>query len=371
MKTKILFLANVLALGGLEKVVVTVSNSLSKFEDVTLYSLKGDTFGYEYSRGLTTIVGQSLIGNSLSHPILFVKAALGKKLFQKKTLNFQRVKNDIDFSKFSTVVLSEADILYARYIREENPEIKIIGWMHSTYESYRNTYMKDSYGAFLDCLKELNSIVVLTQADKKAYSSIHPDVIRINNPLTISSEKISLGTHPDKKTISFVGRLAYNSKGLDYLIELAAQLPREWKISVAGDGPDRVKFETEIKQKNLENRFILKGALKGPQLADHYLSSNIFVLTSRWEGFGLVITEAMSKGLPVVAFDSQGPREIIGENNEYGLLIENGNIDRFVTAVNSLILDEELRKHYVKQSLNRVSDYKIENIIPQWLSIID
>lgn len=369
-KKNVLFLANILALGGLEKVVVTISNELSRSENVTLYSLKGDTFGYEYANDLTVINGEDLIWNAVRHPSLSLRAIVGRKLVQKKELNFRRIVKDIDFTKFDNVVLSEADILYAALIRKKNPSIKIIGWIHNTFESYRDTYMKGSYNQFLEVLKSVDLLVVLTDNDRNSYSKIHPNVIKINNPITIPP----MINKPEKtffeNMVSFVGRLEYKQKGLDYLIEISSRLPEGWKISVAGDGPDKNKFEDEIEARNLEKKFIVKGALKGDQLLEHYLSSSIFVLTSRWEGFGLVITEAMSLGLPVIAFNSYGPKEILGENNEYGVVVENGNIEKFSDALNTMISDRSLREYYSHQSAKRVLDYKLESIIPQWKSIL-
>lgn len=370
MKKNILFMANVLALGGLERVIVTISNDLSSIENVTLYSLKGDTFGYQYKPDLTIINGSGAVQNSLLHPIITARAYFDKRLIQKKRLNYKIIEKDLDFFNYDVVILSEADILYAKLIKKMNKKVKIIGWIHSTFESYRDVYMKDSYDEFLEGLKNIDTVIVLTDNDKKKYAKIHKNVVRISNPLTLDCGDMPK-RKKEQKVISFVGRLDYGTKGLDYLIDLGNRLTAGWKISVAGDGKDREKFEQEIASKGLQNNFIIKGSLKEEKLIEHYFLSDIFIVTSRWEGFGLVITEAMSMGLPVVAFDSQGPREIIGVGNKYGLLIENGNSEKLFDAINSLITDKNLRSYYSDQSLKRASNYQIENIIPQWLSIIE
>ncbi|MDT2472014.1 glycosyltransferase [Enterococcus avium] len=371
MGNNVLVLANVLTLGGLEKVIVAISNELSTIMNVTLYSLKGDKFGYEYSKKLSVIFGENTIKNAVLHPILTQKAIIGKKLIQKKTLNFKIIEKNINFFQYDTLILSEADILYAPLIKKKNNNIRIIGWVHSTFDSYKDMYFKDSYKEFLEAISFVDVVVVLSETDKKSYLKIHKNVVKINNPLTIISGKIPPNKVLNKKIVSFVGRIDYQVKGLDYLIELGNYLPFGWKISVAGDGPDRLKFEKEIFTRGLESKFIIRGPLKGKKLIDHYLSSSIFILTSRHEGFGLVITEAMSLGLPVIAFDSCGPREIMGENDEYGIIIENGNIEQFSEALNSLIIDENLRNYYVQQSLKRSSDYEMKNIISQWVSILN
>jgi Glycosyltransferase len=370
MNSKILFLTNTLALGGLEKVNVEVANGLSEIFNTTLYSLKGDSYGYEFSKRLSYKEGNRSKKNVLLHPYKLMSALFGKRLIQKKNLNFTVIKKDLDFSKYSTVILSEADILYAKEIKKIHPTINIVGWIHNTFDSYKDKYMKDSYSEFINNLKYIDTAVVLTDSDRKSYSKIHNNVKKINNPLTIPLETSDVFSLKKENKICFVGRLEYKFKGLDYLIKLAENLPDGWKISIAGDGYQRKQFEEEIMQKKLMNKFEIKGPLKGEELAKHYQECKLFVLTSRWEGFGLVVTEAMYYGLPVVAFDSDGPREILGEKSEFGILVENGNHVELSKQVLSLINDEERCNYYAKQSLIRKQDYEIDKIITEWLKIL-
>lgn len=104
---------------------------------------------------------------------------------------------------------------------------------------------------------------------------------------------------------------------------------------------------------------------------DHYLESSIFVSTSRWEGFGLAITEAMECGLPVVAFDNSGPKEIISKPNINGVLVGNYNINKFADEIISLIENDEKRASMSLESIKRAQDFKIDNIIKQWIKIIE
>lgn len=370
-KNNIIFLVNNLALGGLEKVNVSIANNISLSYNTTLYSLKADSYGYDFSNTLTYIEGKSSFINCVKHPMLTCKALYGKTLIQKKNLNLKNITTSINFKNFDSIILSEADILYAPQILEINPNIKIIGWIHSTFDSYKNKYMKDSYKEFLDSLNVVDKLIVLTNSDKKSFMKVHSNVIKINNPVTIEYEKNNLIEKKNTKIISFVGRLDYQIKGLDFLLEIAQYLPQEWKIFIAGDGPDKNRFEADIKHKNLCDKFELKGILKKNDLIQHYKQSELFILTSRWEGFGLVITEAMNFGLPVIAFDSEGPREIIGKNNEYGILVKSGNVMEFVEWINKMIEDKELRNQYSKKSLERREDYQLENIGKQWKNILD
>lgn len=79
----------------------------------------------------------------------------------------------------------------------------------------------------------------------------------------------------------------------------------------------------------------------------------------------------MCYGLPVIAFDSDGPREIIGLNNDYGLLIKNGDVQEFLDAINLLISNLEKRNYYAKKSIERKNEYELQNIIPQWQKLMN
>ena len=106
-------------------------------------------------------------------------------------------------------------------------------------------------------------------------------------------------------------------------------------------------------------------------LKKHYLDSSIFVSTSRWEGFGLAITEAMECGLPVVSFDNSGPKEIINKPNINGILVENHNVTQLANEIIKLIEDDEKRKSISLESIKRAQDFNVDNIIKQWTEIIE
>ncbi|MEI2369164.1 glycosyltransferase, partial [Niallia circulans] len=215
-------------------------------------------------------------------------------------------------------------------------------------------------------LQQADQVVCLTNKDLKNYIKINKKSCSIYNPLTIDSKRIS---ELENKIIVFVGRLVIEQKGLDYLISIAKSINKEWKIIVAGDGADKDYFNNMIRDNNLENKIILTGSLKSNELIDLYVKGSIFVSTSRWEGFGLVITEAMSCGLPIVSFNNFGPSEILG-NGEYGMLVDNYNLDEFIFKLNELIKSKEKRKELQLKSIERVKSFKMEYILNQWMEVI-
>jgi glycosyltransferase involved in cell wall biosynthesis len=143
----------------------------------------------------------------------------------------------------------------------------------------------------------------------------------------------------------------------------------EWRLDVYGDG-DRTDYERLIDEFSIDReRCRLHGRTN--DVEREYCNSSIFVLSSRFEGFGLVIVEAMSCGLPVVAFDCPwGPRSII-KDGEDGLLVENGNIDKLSEAVVSLIQDEKNLRRMACNAIDNVQRFNIEQVALRWKSLFE
>lgn len=215
-------------------------------------------------------------------------------------------------------------------------------------------------------LKKYDKYVTLTLDDK----SLRKDnkTIVINNPLTnipLESSKCK-----NKKIIS-VGRLEHQ-KGYDILIDVWKIISKkypDWILEIYGEGRERNKLQEKINILGLEKTFLLKGVTENIQ--DKYLESSIYVMSSRFEGFGLVLIEAMSCGLPVVSFDCPcGPKEII-KNNEDGFLIKFSDIEVMAEKIEYLILNEEKRKLFGKNARNNVQRFSQKNIMYQWKELFE
>ena len=108
-----------------------------------------------------------------------------------------------------------------------------------------------------------------------------------------------------------------------------------------------------------------------PDIIRNYCRSSIFVLSSRYEGFGMVITEAMSCGVPPVSFTCPcGPRDII-DDGKNGLLVENGNIEMLAEKICYLIENDEIRRKMGQQARIDVERFKIEQIVEQWKQLFE
>jgi glycosyltransferase involved in cell wall biosynthesis len=166
----------------------------------------------------------------------------------------------------------------------------------------------------------------------------------------------------DKNKINLiaVGRLAYQ-KGFDTLLDIMKQLDDRYHLTLLGDGPNRKALIQYIKDNNLQNKVTLKGFVDNPY--PYMRQADIFVLSSRFEGFPNVVLESNACNTPVIAFDCPGgTKEIIVENKN-GWLVECQNVKKFIDKLTKL--------DYQKQINNSFSKFKVEEIINQYESFFN
>ena len=168
-----------------------------------------------------------------------------------------------------------------------------------------------------------------------------------------------------------VGRLI-DAKGHKYLIEAFYKTKKEIPNSILiiiGEGPLRYKLKKLIKKKRLENDIILLGLQKNPH--KFLAQSDIFVLSSLYEGFPNVLLEALANGLPVISTNCEsGPYEIL-DGNKYGFLTNVMDSEDLAKKMISLAKNKELINKYSKLSLERVEYFNQEKILSDWINLIE
>ena len=161
-------------------------------------------------------------------------------------------------------------------------------------------------------------------------------------------------------------------KGFDLLIEAWDIVHRKhssWVLRIYGDGSLRDSFQQRIDELGMTDTCILEPTV--PNIADKYCESSVFVLSSRFEGFGMVITEAMACGVPPVSFACPcGPRDIIDVGKD-GLLAENGNIGQLAEKISYLIEHEDIRKEMGRQAKINAERFMMRNIAEQWKRLFE
>lgn len=217
----------------------------------------------------------------------------------------------------------------------------------------------------------LDALVVLTHDDRRDYREIlagaRTRVERITNALPRIPGEPS--AERDRVVLA-AGRLT-GQKGFDLLIDAYVPLARahpEWQLRIYGDGVRRQRLRRRILRHGVYNNVFLMGATQ--RLGAFMSRASLFALSSRYEGFGMVIVEAMSKGLPVVSFDCpRGPSEIIDQDGD-GLLVPPQDVDAMTQSLRELMEDAERRERLGAAAARKARQFEMSRIGAQWESLL-
>lgn len=226
-------------------------------------------------------------------------------------------------------------------------------------------YIADSYD--YGCkIKNYNKIIVLTEEDKECNWKGWRNVEVIPNPVTGMVDRFS--NCESKKAIA-AGRLV-PQKNFPSLIRIWSKVTErhpDWILEIWGNGLMENKLKDQIEKLGLNGNVFLKGYSN--EILTKMGEASIFCLSSKFEGFGLVLVEAMSVGLPVVSYMCPcGPRDIVNDDKD-GFLIPLDDETMFADRLCTLMENQELRKGMGREALSTSERYRIDNIIDQWMSL--
>ena len=214
-------------------------------------------------------------------------------------------------------------------------------------------------------LRHCSCVVTLTKQDVPFWQRYAQRIEVIPNMLTITPKGVL--DYGSKRVIS-AGRYM-SEKGFDRLLEAWHNISNrfhDWQLYIFGNG-DRQVYQAIVDKYEMNDRVHLMTATT--DIAVEFSKSSIYVMSSRYEGFGLVLAEAMICGLPCIAFDCPyGPREII-KDGEDGFLVKDGNIPELTQRIEFLMSQEQLRKVMGRQAIQNITRYQPESIMPQWFQI--
>jgi len=216
----------------------------------------------------------------------------------------------------------------------------------------------------LRTLRKCDLLIALTEGDAACWRKYVSQVVVIPNPVSFYCEDVGLCRRRKGRIIS-VGRLQ-EPKRFDVLIDafamIADQYP-DWYVDVYGDGEYRDDLERRIQAKGLKDRFFLRQPTAA--VMEEYMSSQLFVLCSDFEGFGLVLVEAMACGLPVVSTNCPyGPSEIV-ENGVTGLLADMNSRD-LAAKMSRLLSDDCLRETMGHAAHQAAARYRQSVVMSEW-----
>ena len=358
--------------GGMERIVSCKANYLA------------DTLGYDVSI-ITTDRGDKGNFYHFSDKIHFVDLninywELNRYSFAKRFW-IQLKKRKAHKKRLAKYLFQQKpDIVISTYTHEFTllPKIndgsKKIGEIHFS-KQYNRIENKNKIQPFLNkifsrfaewrkysYIPRYDKFIVLTNADLRNWEK-YPNVEYIYNTLPFfPNETAFLNT---KRVIS-VGRLVLQ-KGYDMLIEAWEKVYPvypDWRLDIFGEGEDSDFLHRLIASKKLEHLITINAPTEN--IISEYLNSSIYVMSSRYEGFPMVLIEAMSCGLPCISFDCpDGPAEIIADSED-GFFVENGNVTLLAEKIKVLIQNENLRIEMGKKAKENVKRFSPDIIMKEW-----
>lgn len=362
--------------GGADKVIVEKANYLA-------------THGYSI-----TIITESQMGRPTSYELIpqvqhidlglnFNKQysqGIIHRFFTYKELmwTYKKRLQQILFEQSPDIVITTMGRSLSLLTRMQDGSIKI-GEAHTTKQNLRSLHLMEQRGGVYKWIakfmrwnmcqnaSKLSALVLLTPKDAEDWANITKTYVIPNFVSFYPDNAAQL----ENKEVIMVGR--YNdAKGYDYLIptwEIVHKCYPDWILNVYGSGELYADVVRWISERHLDNSIILHDPVDN--IMEKYLESSICVLSSRYEGFSLVILEAMSCGVPCVSFDSPcGPRTII-KDSEDGLLIDYLNTQALADGLCKLIKDEGLRKEMGRKGRINVLRFSREHVMQQWVSLFD
>ncbi|MDQ3776536.1 MAG: glycosyltransferase family 4 protein [Pseudomonadota bacterium] len=361
---RLLFFMHSLSGGGAERVTANLANYwAAKGWPVTIVTLTPRSLDFYELDPAVERIALELAGESRN-----VLAGLWKNLHRVRALRqvLRQVQPDIAVAAMSTanVILALATRGLANVCaigaeRTHPPQLPLgAQW---------GALRRSTYG-------QLAAVVALTQ-ESADWLRMHTSAKRITIipnmalwPLAVQAPRLSPETVrvADRHILLAVGRLA-KEKGFDWLIEAfraLAQKYYDWILVILGEGLERRALETHVQAAGLDGRVFMPG--RAGNVGEWYERADLYVMSSRFEGFPNTLAEAMAHGLPAVSFDCDtGPRDIIRPEVD-GLLVPPGNVDALTAALDRVMGDAALRVQFSTRAIEARERFSMDRIAGMW-----
>lgn len=371
-RKKILFLIESLSGGGAEKILTIIINNINtnKF-DVTLCCIVN--------------TGQFLndIPNNVAYQYIIPNPKETNSLWSKLkyTLKYKLVYSWLPLNwvyklwvpKGNDIEIAFVEGFSTKLLSKSSSKLKKIAWLHTDFGYnhwtpivFKNNRQEETtYSKF-------NNIVCVSNVVKdsllKIYPSLNNVIVKynpINDILIRDMSAISSGIkcrNVESLKLISVGRLA-PQKGYDRLLPIIKRLydnGHNISLTILGEGSERNKLEEYIAKNNLENIVSLPGFTPNPYsiIKGH----DLFVCSSRAEGYSTAVTEALILGLPVITTDCSGMRELLGENNEYGVVVQNDE-ESLYNGIKKFLENKSYLEFYTTKAIERGKKFSLTSLM--------
>lgn len=367
---KISILSLHLGFGGVEQVVTNTANMLSNNYDVEIVSL------YKSKENIPFKVNEKVkityLSNLISNRAEFKAAVKNKKIFKIIKEGIKAIYILINKNQLMRSYILKSDakvIISSRY--SFSKILNYCGRDNSYKIHHEHTFsVNDKYINNLNKLKKINEVIVVSQTLYDEYKNkLNIKLKYIPNALNYYPKESELSKLNNKNLIA-VGRMS-PEKGFTDLIDVIKKIDdKEVILNLFGDGQELEFLKNKVKELNLEKQIYFYEFKTQDFIKKYMQKSSLYVMTSFEESFGLVLIEAMSYGVPCIAFDSaQGAKYIINHKNGY--FIKNRNIEEMANTIKKYLkLNCKDKLMYGTNARNTSNEYVFNNIQSKWLKHI-
>lgn len=390
-KKKILFLIHTLQVGGAEKVLVNLVNNMdkSKYDITVMTVVNTGAFRKELSneikyKTIFNIPNVKKKNNGESGNILNKTSKIKKFLLRLYGFFWRHV----DCKK-----------IYKRYIKDEydveiaflegvatkiisastNKNSKKIAWLHvdlvketKTDKFFKSTIEEKKIYEHFDNIVAVSKVVKDQFISKFPFEQKEKVIVRYNvidEKAIYQKSKEKLPIEKTKFTLCTIGRLA-SQKGYSRLLKIVKKLNDDglvFELWIIGVGPEERLLKDFIQENNLQN-VVMLGYQKNPY--KYLTNADAFVCSSIAEGFSTVVSEAIILGKPVITTDCAGMKEMLGENDEFGIVTENSE-NGLYNGLNKFLSDEKIYDFYKKQILKRKDMFSLKKAVSEVEKLIE
>ena len=339
--------------GGISRVVSSITDGLVGRYNYKIHLVgfnPGEISGYNWNLNIeyNTINNQK---TSVS------KGFLSSTMFLKKYIK----DKDIDVLVACGSLMGPLGVFSTLFSKT-----KLIYWDHSNFFENTSHKFKIECKKFTSMFSDI--VVALTKIDKVNYinNTKAKRVVQIYNPLDPHLFYDDNDYDSTSSLIVSVGRLT-NQKDFETLVEVAnivKNSTNEFEWHIYGEGQNRSSIENKISSYSLSDKVILMG--QSANLYQIYNKYSMMVMTSKYEGFPMVLLEGLANKLPLISFDIEtGPNEIIEENIN-GFLISDRNINQMADKIITLLKDKSKRLSFSSFQKSKFKDFNYENVLKKW-----
>lgn len=363
MKKQLLVYVNSMnALGGIERVIANLTRALANYYDITIlvkdepisaYTLdsriKMDTINAKLTMNM-----DSRMQRVFSVPVNILKS-------KKKLKEWLRAHNNFDYV-YTAFPTNGVEMYFA----DKKMRNKIVASEHASYYAYNSVYKKMKEWLY----PRLRAISVPTTMDTEIYQKLGYKVTYIPHLTTYTK---TVDNDLKSRRIINVGRLTSDKQQL-MLLDIWKKVNdkvtgHEYKLQIIGCGEEENNLKKKIIDLNLNNVELIPHT---SNIADYYKNAELFTFTSKMEGFGMVLLEAMSYGVPCISFDCpSGPRDMVIDN-ENGYLIECYDVDAYANRICEYIcMSDDEKRALSNKALKTIEHWNNDEIIQKWIYLFE